>query len=595
LNSLYAPADPNLEQAALKGLSSDVPWALIERFSTLVRESGSEDEWEAARYVCARLEEFGVPFQLHEPELFLSVPVSASVETEGQRLRAKAPSFSASTAAEGVTGKLLHVPRNPERNADFFAASVAELPDLTGKIVVTDGFGFPEAVRLFESHGAIGQVYVNPGEDIHWGTCTTIWGTPDLDSASRQPRTPVVAVNRPDGRGLIEAVERQEIEVALRTELNEGWFRCPLVVADVRGTDEPERFVLVHGHIDSWDVGIGDNAVGDATLLELARVFRQRRSDLRRSLKFAWWPGHSTGRYAGSTWFADTFALDLDRNCIAQVDIDSPGCRWATEYYDVSWMIEAEDFCVEAIADATGQAAAGERPHQAGDYSFNNIGITGFFMLLSTMPKALLEEKGFYPVGGCGGNIAWHTENDRLEVADRENLMRDLKVYVTTLCRVLNNPVHPFDFRKVSAEFRETLMRYSKGVDGEVDFSRAVAAVDGLHERLEGLHELSSSLADRPVSDPTVRQVNECLLRLGRNLIPINYTRNGRFRTEPAVPVPALPDVEPALRLASAQGHERRVLRTHVQRGLNRITSSVEEATRIVSELRASIGEESSA
>ncbi len=74
-------------------------------------------------------------------------------------------------------------------------------------------------------------------------------------------------------------------------------------------------------------MGIGDNAVGDAALLELARVFHKNRAELALGLKVAWWPGHSTGRYGGSTWYADNFGLDLARNCIAQVDIDSPGCR----------------------------------------------------------------------------------------------------------------------------------------------------------------------------------------------------------------------------------------------------------------------------
>ncbi|MFN8540799.1 MAG: M28 family peptidase [Thermomicrobiales bacterium] len=32
--------------------------------------------------------------------------------------------------------------------------------------------------------------------------------------------------------------------------------------------------LLVHGHLDSWGEGIGDNAVGDATLLELARALQ---------------------------------------------------------------------------------------------------------------------------------------------------------------------------------------------------------------------------------------------------------------------------------------------------------------------------------
>ena len=44
-----------------------------------------------------------------------------------------------------------------------------------------------------------------------------------------------------------------------------------------RGRQDPDEFLLVHGHYDSWDVGIGDNATGDAVLLELARIFHGMR------------------------------------------------------------------------------------------------------------------------------------------------------------------------------------------------------------------------------------------------------------------------------------------------------------------------------
>lgn len=561
----------------------DVPWALIERFTTLVRESGSEDEREAARYVTAQLAEFGVPHQVYEPELFLSVPVSASLEAGGRQIRAKTPSFSASTGPEGVSGELVYLPSaHPEEVGTLFERVPTSAGDVRGKIVVSEGFGFPAAVQHFEERGALAQIYVNPGQEIHWGTCTSVWGAPDLDSASRQPRSPVIAINRPDGDALIEELKSGTVTATVRTELKEGWFPCPVVVADIQGNEEPERFVLVHGHIDSWDVGIGDNAVGDGTLLELARVFHLHRDSLARSLKIAWWPGHSTGRYGGSTWFADTFGLELERNCIAQVDIDSPGCRWATEYYDVSWMSEAEDFCVEAIRDATGKEASGGRPHQAGDYSFNNIGISGFFMLLSTMPLELLEQKGYYPVGGCGANIAWHTENDTLEIADRDNLLRDLRVYVTALQRVVNNPVHPFDYRRLSGELGETLEQYSQAAEGVVDFAPALEALGRLERELEAFYLEVPRLAERDVEDAAVSRANDCLLALARILVPINYTRTGRFRTEPAFPIPPLPDLAPALELPASTGGERHVLRTHVQRGVNRVASALAQAARLV-------------
>ena len=61
------------------------------------------------------------------------------------------------------------------------------------------------------------------------------------------------------------------------------------------------------------------------------RFWRHRRR-LARTLRIAWWSGHSHGRYAGSTWYSDTNAIDLARHGVAQVNCDSPGCRWATTF-----------------------------------------------------------------------------------------------------------------------------------------------------------------------------------------------------------------------------------------------------------------------
>ena len=73
-------ADRRAEEAVLADLSLTDARALLDRFSSLVRESGSRDEAAAAQFIAARLRDWGVPHTLHEPELFLSVPKSASLE-----------------------------------------------------------------------------------------------------------------------------------------------------------------------------------------------------------------------------------------------------------------------------------------------------------------------------------------------------------------------------------------------------------------------------------------------------------------------------------------------------------------------------------
>ena len=312
MQALYETKNASLEDALLEALAPDEPWSLIERFTTLVRESSSEDERAAFNYVAERLSALGVPYTMHMPEQFLSVPIQASLEAGGASYRAKTPGFSISTPAGGISGEAVIIEGFAAgRSVDFFDFSPTTEVDVEDKIVVVDGFGGPPPVWYFQNKGAKGAIFINPGVDIHWGICTTIWGAPDLDNYHRQPTIPVVSINRPDGEALLAQLEAGLTEVTLHAELKEGWFECPCLVAEIKGNIEPERFVLVHGHMDSWDIGIGDNAVGDATLLELARIFHNNRDSMARSLRVAWWSGHSTGRYGASTWYADAFGLDL--------------------------------------------------------------------------------------------------------------------------------------------------------------------------------------------------------------------------------------------------------------------------------------------
>jgi hypothetical protein len=51
-------------------------------------------------------------------------------------------------------------------------------------------------------------------------------------------------------------------------------------------------------------------------MLEVARVLWHMRGKLRRSVRIAWWPGHSAGRYGGSTWYLDAHAADFAKRCI---------------------------------------------------------------------------------------------------------------------------------------------------------------------------------------------------------------------------------------------------------------------------------------
>ena len=580
--------DAALEERLLGAIGLDVPWGLVERFTGLTRLSGSEDEAKAERLITDQLAAFGVDYTVHRPTCLISLPGPATLRTTapgGRSYGVKTPSFSPHTGGEEVTGELVYIPGQQAGGITELFGERRAAPDprdLRGKIVLTEGLGMAARGFDLENSGAIAAIFINPGERIHEGITTTSWGSPDLDSLGRTPPVPILTMARPDGNELIAALRESPVEVAFSNQVEVGWREIPVIVAEIKGAVVPEEFVLVHGHLDSWHVGIGDNATGDATLLELARVFGAERGRLARSLRIAWWSGHSHGRYAGSTWYADHFALELMEGCVSHINCDSPGCRWATVYDDVMWMAEAETLAKAAIRDVTGQEATGLRPLRAGDSSFNNLGVPIYFMLSSTMPADLRKEKGYYPVGGCGGNIAWHTEDDTLEIADRDNLLRDIKVYAAALLRTLNAPLHPFDYRATVDDLRGHVERYGEAAGGRFDFAPALAELDALRATLDRFY--AALAADPPADAAAARGANAVQRTLSRELISVGYSRDGRFRQDPAKTTPPLPDLAPARQLADqpAGSDLARVLDVHLTRGQNRLVWACRTARREV-------------
>ncbi len=557
----------------LETVTIEAPWDLVTAFSTLPRWK-PEDVNAAGDLIAERLMSRGVPVTVHEPELYLSIPYEASVSTGIGDLRAKTPSYSTSVP-HGVTGQLVYVPAAQSKSINnLFAANLADgaPKDLVGKIAVTEGYGIPQKITALENAGALAIITINPGADIHWAICTSIWGSPGLSDLAAKPKIPVVSVSHPDGDTLIELAQRGEVAF-VKTRLDEGWFMQKVLVAEIPGTSQSDDFVLLHGHYDSWDVGVGDNATGDATLLEIANVLWNNRANLERSVRIAWWPGHSTGRYAGSTWYADTFALDLSENCVAHINCDSPGCRRATEFRDLAWTPETASFAQGVIREVTGLSSAGGRAPRAGDWSFNNIGLSGFFMLSSTMPESLAEELHYYAVGGCGGNIAWHTENDTLEIADRDSMLRDIKVYLAAVWGIANADILPFDWRATTASFEAALQGFQDAVQSSFSFRPALAA---LHELRNALDTFYLNVQSGSIPAATA---NGIIKRLARILVPLDHSREPRFSHDPALPRPAIPVLSLASSLSHLPPEQLKFAFVELTRNQNRVVDALQSAT----------------
>jgi carboxypeptidase Q len=95
------------------------------------------------------------------------------------------------------------------------------------------------------------------------------------------------------------------------------------VVAEIRGREKPDEFVLVGAHLDSWELGTGalDNGCNVAMIIDAARIIHASGTIPRRSIRFVFFTGEEQGML-GSAAYAHAHRAELDR-MIAAVIFDS--------------------------------------------------------------------------------------------------------------------------------------------------------------------------------------------------------------------------------------------------------------------------------
>jgi len=311
-------------------------------------------------------------------------------------------------------------------------------------------------------------------------------------------------------------------------------------------------------------------------MLEIARVLWENRKDLRRSVRLAWWPAHSTGRYGGSVWYLDAHAMEFAKQCVVHMNCDSPGCRWATEYTSITMMPETISAVTQIVERVTGQTPKPKRPNRSSDYTFYNIGVSGAFMASSMMPKAEVEKRGWHHVGGCGGNIGWHTEDDVFEVADRDVLQKDIALYLDAVVSFANADVLPLDFRATVKELSDAAVGYATAAGNHFDLTPVTKALGDLQEKVIAFHEAVDS------KKITARVANDTMRDLSRALVPLNYARRGPYQQDPAVTLPPLPLLSIAGDLDIYDDETRGFALATLLRGRNAALDAIDKAAQAV-------------
>jgi carboxypeptidase Q len=128
-------------------------------------------------------------------------------------------------------------------------------------------------------------------------------------------KLPMVVVAREDGERIGRLVTSGHpvwADLAIPNKIG-GPIKASNVVAEIRGSEKPNEFVILGAHLDSWELGTGalDNGCNSALVVDALRTIRESGLKPRRSIRFILFSGEEQGMI-GSRAYAAAHRSELD-------------------------------------------------------------------------------------------------------------------------------------------------------------------------------------------------------------------------------------------------------------------------------------------
>jgi hypothetical protein len=207
--------------------------------------------------------------------------------------------------------------------------------EVKGKIVFYNYAFDPTFVRTFESYRDAG-VYrgAGPSRAAKYGSVGVIVRSMS-HSTDNHPHTgatryidsfakiPAVAIGLQDADWLNQQLQNQKMQVTLHTH---GKFLPDTighnVFGELKGTEFPNEYITVGGHLDSWDncEGAHDDGAGCVQTIEILRAFKALGYQPKRTIRFVLFANEENGLRGGNKYAEEAkakgekhiFALESD-------------------------------------------------------------------------------------------------------------------------------------------------------------------------------------------------------------------------------------------------------------------------------------------
>ncbi len=211
----------------------------------------------------------------------------------------------------------------------------AKKDQLKGKIVYFNNKFNPTNIQPFKSYGEAGQYRRSgPSRAAKYGAVGVMirsltegtdnnphTGTTGYDEA--YPKIPAIALGNFDADYIWSTTRNNTIKVSMTTN---GSFGPDVVghsvVAELTGTEFPNEYITVGGHLDSWDVNEGahDDGAGIVQTIEIMRTLKALGYKPKRTLRFVLFANEENGMRGGNKYAEEAkknnekhvFALESD-------------------------------------------------------------------------------------------------------------------------------------------------------------------------------------------------------------------------------------------------------------------------------------------
>ncbi len=231
--------------------------------------------------------------------------------------------WSPSTPKGGVRGEVAILddvtPEKLRQNASQLNRRIVllDFAKISGGNYLAAIFKLLEAYKILAEIGVAAVVWPDSENNNVLNAHDGTWG------ANAHP-LPVAQIGKEDALLIKRWLEKGpvRIEFEFQNKLT-GPTTTRNVIAEIRGRERPDEWVMLGAHLDSWDYGTGaqDNGTGVAMVLEAARAIAASGQAPRRSIRFALWAAEEEG-LLGSFAYVRAHREELSK-CRGYINTDS--------------------------------------------------------------------------------------------------------------------------------------------------------------------------------------------------------------------------------------------------------------------------------